>query len=130
MSVADILRVSSNVGTVQIAYQKLSGKGEAAHGEFFAPYIDRFGFTRKTGIDLPGEVKGQVPPYSKWSGTTIGNIPFGQGIALLADAAGRVLRDARRRRRLAPAAHRDARQRQAGAPSRRSASCRSASPRS
>jgi cell division protein FtsI (penicillin-binding protein 3) len=81
MSVADILRVSSNVGTVQIAYQKLSGKGEAAHGEFFAPYIDRFGFTHKTGIDLPGEVKGQVPPYSKWSGTTIGNIPFGQGIA-------------------------------------------------
>jgi cell division protein FtsI (penicillin-binding protein 3)/stage V sporulation protein D (sporulation-specific penicillin-binding protein) len=81
MSVADILRVSSNVGTVQIAYQKLSGEGEAAHGEFFAPYIDRFGFTRKTGIDLPGEVKGQVPPYSKWSGTTIGNIPFGQGIA-------------------------------------------------
>ena len=81
MSVADILRVSSNVGTVQIAYQKLSGKGEAAHGEFFAPYIDRFGFTQKTGIDLPGEVKGQVPPYSKWSGTTIGNIPFGQGIA-------------------------------------------------
>jgi cell division protein FtsI (penicillin-binding protein 3)/stage V sporulation protein D (sporulation-specific penicillin-binding protein) len=81
LSVADILRVSSNVGTVQIAYQKLSGVGEAAHGEFFAPYIDRFGFTRRTGIDLPGEVKGQVPPYSKWSGITIGNIPFGQGIA-------------------------------------------------
>jgi cell division protein FtsI (penicillin-binding protein 3)/stage V sporulation protein D (sporulation-specific penicillin-binding protein) len=81
MSVADILRVSSNVGTVQIAYQKLSGKGEAAHGQYFAPYIDRFGFTRRTGIDLPGEVKGQVPPYAKWSGTTIGNIPFGQGIA-------------------------------------------------
>ncbi len=81
MSVADILRVSSNVGTVQIAYQKLSGKGEAAHGEFFAPYIDRFGFTRRTGIDLPGETKGEVPPYAKWSGTTIGNIPFGQGIA-------------------------------------------------
>jgi cell division protein FtsI (penicillin-binding protein 3)/stage V sporulation protein D (sporulation-specific penicillin-binding protein) len=81
MSVADILRVSSNVGTVQIAYQKLSGKGEAAHGQYFAPYIDRFGFARRTGIDLPGELKGQVPPYSKWSGVTIGNIPFGQGIA-------------------------------------------------
>lgn len=81
MSVADILRVSSNVGTVQIAYQKLSGKGEAAHGQYFAPYIQRFGFTGKTGIDLPGEVEGQVPPYEKWSGTTIGNIPFGQGIA-------------------------------------------------
>jgi cell division protein FtsI (penicillin-binding protein 3) len=81
MSVADILRVSSNVGTVQIAYQKLSGKGEAAHGQYFAPYINRFGFAHRTGIDLPGEVKGQVPPYAKWSGTTIGNIPFGQGIA-------------------------------------------------
>jgi cell division protein FtsI (penicillin-binding protein 3) len=81
MSVADILRVSSNVGTVQIAYQKLSGKGEAAHGQYFAPYINRFGFAQRTGIDLPGELKGQVPPYAKWSGTTIGNIPFGQGIA-------------------------------------------------
>jgi cell division protein FtsI (penicillin-binding protein 3)/stage V sporulation protein D (sporulation-specific penicillin-binding protein) len=81
MSVADILRHSSNVGTVQIAYQKLSGKGEAAHGQYFAPYINRFGFARRTGIDLPGELQGQVPPYSKWSGVTIGNIPFGQGIA-------------------------------------------------
>src|SRR5262249_60118876 len=78
---ADTLRGSSNVGTVQIAYQKLSGKGEAAHGQYFAPYINRFGFANRTGIDLPGELKGQVPPYSKWSGVTIGNIPFGQGIA-------------------------------------------------
>ena len=81
LTVADILRVSSNVGAVQIAYKKLSGPNDDDRGQFFAPYIERFGFGRKTGIDLPGEVAGQVPDYHQWSGTTIGNIPFGQGLA-------------------------------------------------
>ncbi len=81
LTVADILRVSSNVGAVKIAYEKLSGTGEADKGQYFAPYLDLFGFGKPTGIDLPGEAPGQVPPYDEWSGATIGNIPFGQGIA-------------------------------------------------
>jgi cell division protein FtsI (penicillin-binding protein 3)/stage V sporulation protein D (sporulation-specific penicillin-binding protein) len=82
LSVTDILRVSSNVGAVRIAYDKLSGPGPADHGLYFAPYVSGFGFGRPTGVDLPGESAGNVPPYRTWSGTSIGNIPFGQGLAV------------------------------------------------
>jgi cell division protein FtsI (penicillin-binding protein 3) len=81
MSVADILKVSSNVGTVKIAFDKLSGPGDADRGKYLAPYITQLGFGARTGVDLPGEATGYVLPYTHWSGTSIVNIPFGQGIA-------------------------------------------------
>ena len=75
MSVAQILARSSNVGAVTIA-KKL---GPAA----LEKWIARFGFGRTTGIDFPGESVGLVPKWpEQWSGTTIGNIPIGQGIAV------------------------------------------------
>jgi cell division protein FtsI/penicillin-binding protein 2 len=72
----------SNIGTVKIADEYLSGDGEADHGEFFAPWIERLGFGRTTGIDLPGEAPGTVLPYDRWSGVSVTNIPIGQGIAV------------------------------------------------
>ena len=45
-------------------------------------WIERFGFGKQTGIDFPGESPGQVLPLDKWSGSTIGNVPIGQGIAV------------------------------------------------
>src|SRR5438477_5147639 len=45
-------------------------------------WITRFGFGRTTGIDFPGESPGIVLPPDKWSGSTIGNVPIGQGIAV------------------------------------------------
>jgi cell division protein FtsI/penicillin-binding protein 2 len=74
MSVRQILYESSNVGTITIA-EKL-GAGE------LAAWIDRFGFGAKTGIDFPGESPGMVLPLEKWSGSTIGTVPIGQGIAV------------------------------------------------
>jgi cell division protein FtsI/penicillin-binding protein 2 len=74
MTVKQILTESSNVGTVTIA-RKL---GEGA----FANWIERFGFGAQTGIDLPGESPGMVLPLDKWSGSTIGTVPIGQGIAV------------------------------------------------
>ena len=74
MSVKEILSQSSNVGTITIA-EKL-GPGE------LASWIDRFGFGGRTGIDFPGESQGLVLPLDKWSGSTIGNVPIGQGIAV------------------------------------------------
>ncbi len=44
--------------------------------------IHKFGFTAKAGIDFPGEVDGQMLAPEKWSGTTIANVPMGQGIAV------------------------------------------------
>jgi cell division protein FtsI (penicillin-binding protein 3) len=74
MSVAQILSRSSNVGAVTLA-QRL-GK------ERLAQWITRFGFGRPTGLDFPGESPGIVLPVERWSGSTIGNVPLGQGIAV------------------------------------------------
>ena len=45
-------------------------------------WIHRFGFGSPTGIDFPGESAGLLPGY--WSGSTIGNVPIGQGISVTA----------------------------------------------
>ncbi len=74
MTVAEMLARSSNVGTIMLA--KLLGERR------LASWIDRFGFGKKTGIDFPGESSGIVLPVDKWSGSTIGNVPIGQGIAV------------------------------------------------
>ena len=45
-------------------------------------WIERFGYGKKTGIDFPGESPGFVLPLEKWYGSTIGNVPIGQGISV------------------------------------------------
>jgi cell division protein FtsI/penicillin-binding protein 2 len=74
MTVDQILARSSNVGVVTIA--------EALGKERISMWIDRFGFGERTGIEFPGETKGIVLPPNKWSGSTIGNVPIGQGVAV------------------------------------------------
>ncbi|HEY3550003.1 MAG TPA: penicillin-binding protein 2 [Gaiellaceae bacterium] len=73
MTVAQILQRSSNVGAVTIAERYLGETG-------LVKWMKRFGFGRKTGIDLPGESGGLLPSY--WSGSTIGNVPIGQGVSV------------------------------------------------
>jgi cell division protein FtsI (penicillin-binding protein 3) len=74
MSVHQILARSSNVGVVTIA--------EALGKERIFRWIQRFGFGRRTGIEFPGETRGILVPPARWSGSTIGNVPIGQGIAV------------------------------------------------
>jgi len=74
MKPADVIRESSNVGAIQIA--------QALGGEGLHDAILRFGFGERTGIDLWGEDPGVVPPYEDWSGSSIGNIPIGQGLTV------------------------------------------------
>ena len=74
MSVARILTQSSNVGAVTLALRLGKDRLNA--------WVERFGFGRKTGIDFPGESPGIVLPPEQWSGSTIGNLPIGQGIAV------------------------------------------------
>ena len=74
MTVSEILTRSSNVGVVTLA-QQLQRDG-------LTDWIHRFGFGRTTGIDFPGESRGIVLPPDEWSGSTIGNVPLGQGIAV------------------------------------------------
>jgi cell division protein FtsI (penicillin-binding protein 3) len=74
MSVSEILSRSSNVGSVKLA--------QALGPERLDRWIRRFGFGRRTGIEFPGETRGIVVPRKEWSGTTIGNVPIGQGIGV------------------------------------------------
>jgi cell division protein FtsI (penicillin-binding protein 3) len=73
-SVREIVEYSSNIGTITVA-QRL---GEGA----LASWIDRFGFGKQTGIDFPGESSGFALPLDQWSGSTIGTVPIGHGIAV------------------------------------------------
>jgi len=73
-SVAQILAHSSNIGAIKLA--QLLGRTR------LSSWITKFGFGRMTGIDFPGESPGIVLPPDKWSGSTIGNVPIGQGIAV------------------------------------------------
>ncbi len=74
MTVREIVEYSSNIGTITIA-QRL-GEGR------LASWIDRFGFGKTTGIDFPGESPGFALPLEEWSGSTIGTVPIGHGIAV------------------------------------------------
>ena len=74
MSVATILARSSNVGAVTIGLKLGADK--------FSRWIDRFGFGRQTGVQFPGEEQGIVPKLGEYSGSTMGNLPIGQGLAV------------------------------------------------
>jgi cell division protein FtsI (penicillin-binding protein 3) len=74
LTVAGILAQSSNVGTVTI--------GLRLGSERFDKWVRRFGFGEPTGIDLPGEEAGIVPQVEEYSGSSIGNLPIGQGLAV------------------------------------------------
>lgn len=74
MSVARILAESSNVGAVTI--------GLEVGAEKFSKWISRFGFGRPTGVQYPAEEQGIVPELDQYSGSTMGNLPIGQGLSV------------------------------------------------
>lgn len=73
LSVADIIRVSSNIGAYKV--EKTLGPERAYEA------IKHFGFGEKTGIELPGESQGIVTPPKRWSKVQFATIAFGQGIS-------------------------------------------------
>jgi len=74
LSVAEILSHSSNVGAVTIGLELGSDR--------FSRWIDRFGFGHPTGVQFPGEEQGIVPALDEYSGSTMGNLPMGQGLSV------------------------------------------------
>ncbi|HEY3246687.1 MAG TPA: penicillin-binding protein 2 [bacterium] len=75
-TMSDMVTNSCNVAAAQVATRL--GK------EAFYRYIRAFGFGRATGIDLPGEVQGLVPPPAEWRGPGLQTIGFGQGVGTTA----------------------------------------------
>jgi len=74
LSVAEILAQSSNVGAVTV--------GLEVGAKRFDHWIREFGFGSPTGIDFPGEEQGIVLRPSEYSGSTMGNLPIGQGLSV------------------------------------------------
>jgi cell division protein FtsI/penicillin-binding protein 2 len=74
LTVKEIITKSSNIGAAKIGI--LMGQDE------LYDYIQRFGFGARTGVPLPGEIRGIVHPVKDWSKVTIAQIPMGQGIAV------------------------------------------------
>ena len=74
LSVAQILAHSSNIGAATI--------GLGLGSEKFSRWIDRFGFGRPTGVQYPAEERGIVPELDEYSGSTMGNLPIGQGLSV------------------------------------------------
>lgn len=65
---------SSNVGTLMLA-QRIGP-------EKFAEMLTKFGLGQRTGVGLPGETSGLVPPIDQWSGSSFSNLPIGQGLSM------------------------------------------------
>ncbi len=65
---------SSNVGTLMLA--------QRVGPQRYAEMLRKFGLGQRTGVGLPGESAGLVPPRDQWSGSTFSNLPIGQGLSM------------------------------------------------
>lgn len=73
LTMADVIKYSSNIGACKIA--------QTLGDQKFYSYIKKFGFGNKTGIDLPGETSGLLAPPDQWSRVALATIAFGQGVS-------------------------------------------------
>ena len=76
MTPTDILATSSNIGTIML--------GQQIGAERLDSYLRKFGFGTPTDLGFPDESGGLLLPLKDWSGTSIGTIPIGQGVAITA----------------------------------------------
>ena len=72
LSMADVLAKSSNIGAIQIGLKV----GE----QRLYDYVRKFGFGRRTGIELPGESAGMLRRLSQWEPASIGSVAMGHEI--------------------------------------------------
>jgi cell division protein FtsI (penicillin-binding protein 3) len=75
-TIAGIIAHSSNIGISQVA----------AHitPQVQYDYLHAFGLGQPSGLGLPGETSGQLPPVSQWWPDTRYTLAFGQGVAVTA----------------------------------------------
>lgn len=73
-TMTEVMQHSDNIGMTFVA-QKLGAKN-------FTDYIGKFGFGKRTGIDLQEEVTGNIRPSNDWKEIDVATASFGQGIAV------------------------------------------------
>lgn len=76
MTVHDIVRESSNVGTILV--------GRTLGREHFDAYLRAFGFGSLTQVGFPGESPGIILPLSEYNDTSMASMPIGSGLAVTA----------------------------------------------
>jgi stage V sporulation protein D (sporulation-specific penicillin-binding protein) len=69
-----IIEFSHNVGAAEV--------GLAIGGRTFYAMERKAGFGSPSGVGLPGENPGIVPPPSQWSGSSLATMSFGQGVSV------------------------------------------------
>lgn len=74
LSVREILWYSSNVGAIKVA--------QTMPEDAFYRYIRKFGFGRRTGIDLPAEAEGIFHPLEDWSLVSSAFLAIGHEISV------------------------------------------------
>jgi cell division protein FtsI (penicillin-binding protein 3) len=75
-TIAGIIAHSSNIGMSQVANHVTP--------QIQYSYLRAFGLGQLTGIGLPGETAGDLPPVSQWAADTRYTLSFGQGVAVTA----------------------------------------------
>lgn len=73
LSLTDVVVHSSNIGMAKV--------GENLGNKRLHEIAIRYGFNKKTGIELGGESKGQVRPLPDWDGYSNRRVPFGHEIS-------------------------------------------------
>jgi len=74
LKVSEIIKFSSNIGAIKI--------GQRLGARRFSYYLKRFGFGEKTGVDFPGERKGNLKSTKDTSLIVQNTLYFGQGISV------------------------------------------------
>jgi len=73
LSVEDIIKYSSNIGTTKIAF-------DLTYPTLYKT-LKKFGIGEKTGLELPGESRGILEDNKNVAPIRLSNISFGQGVA-------------------------------------------------
>ena len=74
LTLTGVIAKSSNIGTV-LAADEFSAKE-------LHTYLDSFGLGQRTGIGVPGETAGLLPPWREWPQIRQDTIAFGQGVSV------------------------------------------------
>ncbi len=76
LTVLDVIAKSSNIATAKCA--------SLMEELVFDSYMRKFGFSSRTGIDLPAEADGNLRPVSQWSKYSLVSLAMGQEIGVTA----------------------------------------------